>query len=51
MAVATPDEAVAKAISFFDLTVASKARYKYVFPVPPGPSMKKEAASLLRSFF
>ena len=51
MAAATRDEAVAKAISFFDLTVASKARYKYVFPVPPGPSMKKAPPSLLRSLF
>ena len=51
MASSTPDEAVAKAISFFDLNVASKAQYKYVFPVPPGLSMKKAPTSLLRTLF
>ena len=40
----TPDDVVAKAIKFLDIIVASKARYKYVFPVPPGPSMKNAPA-------
>ncbi|XP_058187525.1 uncharacterized protein LOC131304326 isoform X3 [Rhododendron vialii] len=39
---ATPEVAVASAILLADLMVASKARYKKVLPVPPGPSMKKE---------
>ena len=38
---ATPELAVAKAMNPFVLTAANKARYKNVFPVPPGPSMKK----------
>ena len=32
-----PDVAVASAICPSDLTVMSRAQYKYVFPVPPGP--------------
>ncbi|KAG5532561.1 hypothetical protein RHGRI_027004 [Rhododendron griersonianum] len=39
---ATPEVAVASAILLADLMVASKARYRKVLPVPPGPSMKKE---------
>lgn len=31
----------AKAIKPLDITFAIKALYKNVFPVPPGPSMKK----------
>ncbi|PHT65217.1 hypothetical protein T459_29642 [Capsicum annuum] len=37
----TPELAVAKATNSFDLIFANKALYKNVFPVPPGPSMKK----------
>ncbi|KAG5532562.1 hypothetical protein RHGRI_027004 [Rhododendron griersonianum] len=40
---ATPEVAVASAILLADLMVASKARYRKVLPVPPGPSMKKES--------
>ena len=39
--VATPEEVVASAIKFLDLIVASITRFKNVFPVPPGPSIKK----------
>ncbi|PKY50737.1 hypothetical protein RhiirA4_531162, partial [Rhizophagus irregularis] len=37
-----PEEAIANAISLWDLTVASKVLYKKVLPVPPGPSTKKQ---------
>jgi hypothetical protein len=35
-----PDVVVEIAIRFMDRTFASKAFYRYVFPVPPGPSTK-----------
>lgn len=37
---ATPDNIVASSINCFDHTVAINALYKYVFPVPPEPSIK-----------
>nr|DAD22005.1 TPA_asm: hypothetical protein HUJ06_023468 [Nelumbo nucifera] len=37
---ATPEVVVIRTIQFLDLIVASNAQYTYVFPVPPGPSMK-----------
>ena len=37
---AIPDVAVAIAIWPMERTFASNALYKYVFPVPPGPSTK-----------
>uniref|UniRef100_A0A803Q7I4 Uncharacterized protein n=1 Tax=Cannabis sativa TaxID=3483 RepID=A0A803Q7I4_CANSA len=44
MEAVTPDEAVASATRFLDLTVANRALYKNVFPVPPGPSTKNAYA-------
>ncbi|KAF5464538.1 hypothetical protein F2P56_014609, partial [Juglans regia] len=48
---ATPDDAVARAIKFFDLTVARGALYKNVLPVPLGPSMKNAADSFRMTFY
>lgn len=41
----TPEVAVTRAMFPIDLMVASRARYKNVFPVPPGPYMKKISPS------
>ena len=43
---ATLEVAVAKAIIPFDMILASNARYKNVFHVPPGPCTKKHAFSI-----
>src|ERR1043165_3387112 len=42
---AIPDDATATAMSPDDLTVDSKTLYKKVFPVPPGPSIKKHPSA------
>lgn len=44
---ATPEVVVAKAMKPLDLTVANKAQYKNVLPLPLGPSMKKAPESLV----
>lgn len=44
---ATLKVAVERATQFIDLTVASRARYKNVFLVPPGPLIKKAPLSWL----
>ncbi|KAL6139047.1 hypothetical protein ACLB2K_064324 [Fragaria x ananassa] len=42
---AIPEVVVSKTIWFLFLNVASNARYKYVFPVPPRPSTKNMTLS------
>ena len=38
--VPTPEVAITRAINPFNLTVLKRVRYRYVFPIPPRPSMK-----------
>ena len=42
---AIPDVAVAMAINPLDRTLARRALYRNVLPVPPGPSMEKKLGS------
>lgn len=46
----TLDDVVAKAVKLLDLIVARIARYKYIFPLPLGPSMRNVVGSLLIFF-
>lgn len=47
---ATLDDAIARAIQLFELVDASRARYRYVFPIPPGQSTKNIPPSFANIF-